>query len=61
MRTPIEVAFAYTLDEHGFIETITMSGLDEDGHVTNAIREREQHGHEEWAKDATFRYTRVAE
>ena len=25
------------------------------------VRERDQYGHEEWAKDATFRYTRVAE
>jgi uncharacterized protein (TIGR02996 family) len=37
VRTPIEVAFAYTLDEHNFIESITMAGLDEEGHVANAI------------------------
>ncbi len=36
-RRPIEVAFSYTLDEHGFIESITMSGLDEEGHVANAM------------------------
>ena len=35
--TPIEVAFAYTLDEHNFIESITMAGLDEEGHVANAM------------------------
>jgi len=36
-RRPIEVAFSYTLDMHGFIESITMAGLDEDGHVANAM------------------------
>jgi uncharacterized protein (TIGR02996 family) len=36
-RTPIEVAFSYTVDEHGFIESITMAGLDEEGHVARAM------------------------
>ncbi|MBA3501455.1 MAG: hypothetical protein H0T65_13910, partial [Deltaproteobacteria bacterium] len=37
VRTPIAVAFSYTLDEHCFLESITMAGLDEEGHVANAL------------------------
>ena len=36
-REPLVVSFSYTLDEHGFSESINMAGLDEERHVANAM------------------------